>query len=152
MRSPPLALLACMASGCIVDQGLITAKWSFMEQATGNLLDCPAGFDTTAVHVFQVDSLGNRVGAGVVDSYPCSAMSGTSEHPPDRYEVFMEITTATNTAIYANTPSTIIDITARDLSVTETILDDAGYFRVHWNLRGEVSGSALTCAQALATT
>lgn len=145
------ALLAYAATGCVVEEtGLIQSNWSFKELATGDILGCPAGFDTTAVHVIPVDAVGNRIGQGVIDLFPCNALSGTADHPPDRYEVFMEITTANNSALYADTPSVIVDIVARDATVTQTIIDDGGFMYADWALRGETTGTQLTCADALA--
>ncbi len=146
------AVIAYASTGCVSeDSGLITANWSFKELATGALLGCPAGFDTTAVHVIPVDSVGNRIGSGTIDLYPCGSFSGTADYAPDRYEVFMEITTPTNSALYANTPSAIVDITARDASITQTIIDDGGFFYFDWALRGAATGTQLTCADALST-
>ena len=140
------ALIAYASTGCVAEEaGLITANWSFKELATGASLECPPGFDTTAVHVIPVDAVGNRLGAGVIDLYPCSSFTGTADYPPDRYEVFMEITTATNSAKYADTPSAIVDIIDRDATITQTIIDDGGFFYFDWVLRGAVSGSMLVC-------
>lgn len=140
------ALIAYAATGCTTAADpIITANWSFKELATGDLLDCPPGFDTTAVHVIPVDAVGNRLGAGVIDLYNCDAFTGTAEYPPDRYEVYMEITTATNSAKYADTPSAFVDIINNDASITQTIIDDGGFFYFDWILRGAVSGQMLVC-------
>ncbi|HLL22397.1 MAG TPA: hypothetical protein VK427_09715 [Kofleriaceae bacterium] len=150
------ALIAYGATGCVAsdgeggEDGLITAKWSFKELATGSTLGCPAGFNTTAVHVIPVDALGNRLGNGVIDLYNCSDMRGTEEYPPDRYEVYMEITTASNSGLYADTPSAIVDIIKEDATITQTIIDDGGYFYFDWALRGATTGAQLTCDTAMA--
>jgi hypothetical protein len=140
------ALIAYASTGCVAEEaGLITAQWSFKELATGDVLGCPASFDTTAVHVIPVDAVGNRLGAGVIDLYNCGAFRGTADYAPDRYEVYMEITTANNSALYADTPSAIVDIIARDATITQTIVDDGGYFYFDWQLRGATSGQMLVC-------
>lgn len=145
------ALIAYASAGCVAEEaGFIRASWSFKELATGDVLGCPAGFDTTAVHVIPVDSVGNRLGSGTIDLYPCGGFVGEADYAPDRYEVFMEITTPTNSALYADTPSAIVDITARDASINQTIIDDGGYFYFDWQLRGMTTGTMLTCADALA--
>ena len=146
------ALFATVGTGCVAaeEQGLITSQWSFKELGTGASLECPPTFDTTAVHVIPVDAVGNRLGAGVIDLYPCADFRGTADYPPDRYEVFMEITTASNSAKYADTPSAIVDIIAQDATITQTIIDDGGFFYFDWALRGAASGTMLTCADALA--
>jgi hypothetical protein len=152
MRKVVLAALFAYAStGCVAEEvGLITTNWSFKELSTGASLGCPAGFDTTAVHTIPVDAVGNRLGAGVIDLFNCDEFSGTAEHPIDRYEVFMEITTATNSGLYADTPSVIVDLAPNDVTVTQTIIDDGGFFYFDWALRGAVTNDMLTCTDALA--
>ena len=144
------ALMAYAATGCVAeDTGLITANWSFKEISSGSSLTCPTGFDTTAVHVIPVDAVGNRQGAGTIDLYNCSAFTGTADYAADgRYEVFMEITTPTNSALYADTPSVIVDLRPQDVTVTQTIIDDGGFFYFDWALRGASSNSMLTCSTA----
>ena len=159
MRKVVFALVAAAAAtACTTsdgtnppgEDGIITAKWSFKELATGDSLTCPNGFDTTAVHVIPVDDAGNRLGAGVIDLYPCSSFTGTELYPPDLYEVYMEITTATNSAKYADTPSAFVDIIDEDKTITQTIIDDGGFFVFDWQLRDKNGGAQLTCAQAAA--
>ncbi len=145
------ALIAYASTGCVAeDTGLITANWSFKELASGSSLSCPTGFDTTAVHVIPIDSAGNRVGAGTIDLYPCSNFTGTADYAIDQYEVYMEITTPTNSALYADTPSAFVDLAPADVTITQTIADDGGYFFFDWALRDAQNNAALTCGDALA--
>lgn len=159
MRKVVFALVAAAsATACTTDDGtnppgedgIITAKWSFKELATGDSLVCPTGFNTTAVHVIPVDDVGTRLGAGVIDLYNCDAFTGTEFYPPDLYEVYMEITTDNNSAKYADTPSTFVDIITTDRTIMQTIIDDGGFFVFDWQLRDAVGGAPLTCAQAAA--
>ncbi|MBA3394929.1 MAG: hypothetical protein H0T89_19945 [Deltaproteobacteria bacterium] len=146
------ALLAYAATGCVAaeDAGLITANWSFKEVSTGAVLGCPAGFDTTAVYAYPVDGANQRRGQPIIDLYPCSAGTGTNEYPVDAYEVYLEITNSDNTQLYAQSTAAIVDITSRDATFTTTIIDDGGFFLFDWQLRGEVTGDPLSCAEALA--
>lgn len=151
------ALLATAATGCIIeddndpppppdDVGLITANWSFKELATNTTLGCPSGFGTTAVYAYPVDANGNRAGQPIIDLYNCADLTGTAEYPLDAYEVYLEITNSDNTSLYAQSISALVDIVDQDKTFTTTIADDGGYFFFDWELRGEVSGQALSCA------
>lgn len=160
MRKVVFALVAAAAAtACTTSDGtnppgedaIITAKWSFKELASGDSLVCPTGFNTTAVHVIPVDDIGNRLGAGVIDLYSCNAFTGTATYEPDLYEVYMEITTDNNSAKYADTPSAFVDTIDEDKTITQTIIDDGGFFVFDWQLRDKVSGTQLTCADAAAT-
>ncbi len=146
------ALLAYAATGCVAaeEAALITANWSFKEVSTGAVLGCPAGFDTTAVYAYPVDGANQRVGQPIIDLYPCSAFTGTNEYPADAYEVYLEITTASNSGLYAQSTAAIVDIVDRDATFTTTIIDDGGFFVFDWQLRGAVTGQQLSCADALA--
>jgi hypothetical protein len=128
--------------------GLITANWSFKQLATGNNLTCPNGFDTTAVHVIPVNRFGDKVGTEVIDLYNCNAFTGTADYPATLYKVFLEVTTPTNSAKYADTPSAFVDITNVDKTITQTIIDDGGFFLFDFQLRDKAGGQQLTCAEA----
>lgn len=128
--------------------GLITANWSFKELATGDTLGCPGGFDTTAVHVIPVDRFGDQIGTEIIDLYNCNAFTGTADYDARLYKVFMEITTANNSALYADTPPALVDITLQDKTITQTIIDDGGFFQFDWKLNDAANNAPLTCAQA----
>ena len=144
-------------SGAAVDEdgctfrpapGLITARWSFKEISTGATLPCPTGFDTTAVHVTPVNRFGDQVGQATIDLYDCDAMQGTADYDARLYSVFMEITTANNSQKYADTPEAFVDITLEDKTITQTIIDDGGFFVFDYELRDAVGGERLTCFEA----
>ncbi|MBA3503910.1 MAG: hypothetical protein M4D80_40845 [Myxococcota bacterium] len=128
--------------------GLITANWSFKQLSTGGNLACPTGFNTTAVHVTPVNRFGDKTGTEIIDLYNCSAMSGTADYDARLYSVFLEITTQTNSAKYADTPSAFVDITNVDKSITQTIIDDGGFFVFDFSLRDANGGAQLSCAEA----
>lgn len=128
--------------------GLITARWSFKEVSTGATLGCPTGFNTTAVHVTPVNRYGENTGQKVIDLYNCSALQGTADYDARLYSVYMEITTDSNSAKYADTPETFVDITNEDKTITQTIIDDGGFFVFDFELRDGAGGSRLTCGQA----
>jgi hypothetical protein len=156
------ALVASTATGCIIesgsgddtppiDTGLITANWSFKELATNAILPCPSGFNTAAFYAYPVDAANARLGEPFIDLYQCGAGTGTSDYPLGRYEVYLEITNGTNTGLYAQTLPAIVDIRPDDATFTTTVIDDGGFFLFDWELRGETSGTPLTCTQAGAT-
>jgi hypothetical protein len=127
---------------------LMTANWSFKHLASGSSLTCPTGFDTTAVHAIPIDRFGAKVGTELIDLYNCSAFTGTSDYDARPYEVFMEVTTPTNSAIYADTPSAYVDLTVQNKTITQTIIDDGGFFTFDFELRDKNGGARLTCGQA----
>lgn len=145
------AVLASAATGCVAEEsGLITAQWSFKELSTNSSLECPTGFDTTAVYAIPVDSFGERIGQPLIDLYNCQDFRGTSDYPIDLYEVYLEITNDNNTALYAQSTSAIVDLVPNDATFTTTIIDDGGFFRFDWDLVGQVSNQPLSCADVQA--
>jgi hypothetical protein len=131
-------------------EGSIKANWSFKEVSTGASLVCPTGFNTTAVHATPVNRFGDKTGTEIIDLYDCDDFTGMALYEARLYSVFMEITTPTNSAKYADTPSAFVDITNVDKTITQTIIDDGGFFVFDWQLRDAVGGAQLTCAQAAA--
>lgn len=145
------ALMAYAATGCVAEEsGVITANWSFKELSSGASLECPPGFDTTAVYAIPLDSFGERVGQPLIDLYNCQDFSGSSTYPIDLYEVYLEITNDANTALYAQSTSAVVDLVPSDKTFTTTIIDDGGFFRFDWDLVGEVSNQRLSCADVQA--
>ena len=137
--------------GCAISTVPIamTANWSFKHLASGGSLTCPTGFNTTAVRATPVDRFGIKNGTEEIALYTCSDFTGTDiDYQPRLYSVFMEITTNNNSAIYADTPSAYVDLTFQNKTITQTIIDDGGFFRFDFELRDKVNGARLTCAQA----
>jgi hypothetical protein len=136
--------------GCAVSTvpALMTANWSFKQLSNGATLGCPNGFNTTAVHAVPVNRFGDKNGTELIDLYTCSALTGTSDYDARLYSVFLEITTQNNSALYADTPSTYVDLTNVDKTITQTIIDDGGFFTFNFELRDKGNGAKLTCAQA----
>ena len=145
-------------SGAVVDEDgcaiatapvRMTANWSFKQLSNGASLGCPTGFNTTAVHAIPVNRFGDKNGTEEIDLYTCSALTGTSDqYMPRLYEVYLEITTQNNSALYADTPSAYVDLTLVDKTITQTIIDDGGFFKFNFELRDAGNGAKLTCAQA----
>ena len=129
-------------------EGSIKANWSFKEVSTGANLVCPTGFNTTAVHATPVNRFGDKTGTEVIDLYDCDDFTGMALYEARLYSVFMEITTPTNSAKYADTPSAFVDITNVDKTITQTIIDDGGFFVFDFELRDAAGGARLTCAEA----
>ena len=144
-------------SGAVVDEdgcsiktvpALMTANWSFKQLSNGATLGCPNNFNTTAVHAIPINRFGDKNGTELIDLYTCSALTGTSDYDARLYRVFMEITTQNNSALYANTPSADVDLTLVDKTITQTIIDDGGFFLFDFELRDAGNGAQLSCAQA----
>jgi hypothetical protein len=135
--------------GCSIASApvLLTANWSFKHLASGASLVCPTGFDTTAFHAIPVDRFGLPTGGqAFIDLYDCSDFTGTENYDPRPYEVFLEITNTNNTLKYADTPSAYVDLTLENKTITQTIIDDGGFFTFDFELRDAVNGDRLTCA------
>lgn len=136
--------------GCSISSApvLMTANWSFKQLSNGASLTCPTGFNTTAFHAIPIDRFGNKNGQELIDLFDCDDFTGTSDYDPRPYEVFLEITTSTNSAKYADTPSAYLDLTFENKTITQTIIDDGGFFTFDFELRDAGGGARLTCAEA----
>ncbi|MCW5801030.1 MAG: hypothetical protein KIT31_01355 [Deltaproteobacteria bacterium] len=156
------ALLLSQAAGCIIydnrgrgghgpidgEDALITARWTFKDEATQTLTGCPAGFNTVAVHSFPVDTEGQRIGDDVIDLFDCIDGGGTTGGLyPDVYGTFLRVTNASGSKVYAEGLSATVDIIDRDATVDTTILNDGGYFAMSWDLVGASSNARLQCNQ-----
>jgi hypothetical protein len=137
--------------GCTFSPEPVTLKanWSFKQLSNGANLACPNGFNTTAVHAIPVNRFGEKNGTEEIVLYDCSDMTGMDmNYMPRLYSVFMEVTTDTNSAVYADTPSAYVDLTNVDKTITQTIIDDGGFFTFNFELRDAAGGAKLTCGEA----
>jgi hypothetical protein len=136
--------------GCSIASApvLMTANWSFKELSTGASLTCPPNFLTTAFHAIPVNRFGEKNGTELIDLFDCPDFTGTSDYDPRLYEVYLEITNDNNTAKYADTPSAYLDLTFTNKTITQTIIDDGGFFDFNFELRDSQGGARLTCAEA----
>lgn len=136
---------------CARDSGdaFLTATWQLRNIATSTTTACPTGFDTVAVYQQRLDANDLAIGAPIIDLFDCVSLGGTSAPlVAARYQVWMEVTDATNANVYAQSTSATVDLSMSDKSIAFQILNDGGYFGLAWNLVGGTSGSSLTCAQA----
>lgn len=154
-------LLTTQAAGCIAydnhgnnggggggEEALITARWTFLDEATQKVTGCPAGFNTVAVNSFPVDSDGQRVGEDVIDLFDCVDGIGTTDFLfPDVYQSFIRVTDALGGQVYAEGLPAFVDVIERDAQMDTTILNDGGYFTLSWDLVGATSNSKLRCSQ-----
>lgn len=151
------SLIALTATGCIIesnggDDAFITANWTFQNVATNTTTSCPPGFNTVALYNQEVDSVGNSIGAPIVDLFDCVDGTGTSAPlPPTLFLSWIEVTTDNNSGVYAQSTSAFVDVTTSDKSFSAQILNDGGYFEFAWNLYGAQTNADLSCAQAGAT-
>lgn len=138
---------------CVREAGdaLVTANWTFRNEATNTTTGCPSGFDTVALYSQQVTSTGTPVGAAIIDLFDCASGTGTSAPlAAATYVSRIEITNTDNTSVYARSTDVNIDLSVSDKSFTAQILNDGGYFYFGWSLYGASSNADLTCAQAAA--
>jgi len=145
-------LIAALSTGCIISSSdsnaHVGATWQ-IKQLNGTVLGCPNGFDTAALYNQPLDNNNQPVGQPIIDLFDCTAGAGRSAPlPPTAYETWIEITTHTNSSVYAQSVPAFVDVTDVDLTYNTDIYDDAGYFGVAWNLVGKNSNAPLTCEQA----
>lgn len=148
------ALIAAASTGCIISSDSssnahVGATWQIKSVVSNQVTGCPSGFDTAALYNQPVDTAGNAVGSPIIDLFDCVAGAGTSAPlPPTTYETWVEITTHTNSQVYAKSVPAYLDVTDVDLTYNTDIYDDGGYFSFAWNLTGQSSGQPLDCASA----
>jgi hypothetical protein len=135
-----VGLLGAAGCGSSAGSGQITLTWSLQDQATGAAISCAAGerVEVTA--------------GGITDSFPCTDMSGvTGALPTGDYAVTFDLVLNGTVESTVTMPA----VPVRNASVTDVghILfivangpPPPGQLLFTWELRGQVSGAALTCA------
>ncbi|MBV8759198.1 MAG: hypothetical protein JO257_18060 [Deltaproteobacteria bacterium] len=147
-------LIAAASTGCIISSSSsnnahVGATWQIKSVVSNQVTGCPSGFDTAALYNQPIDSANNPVGSPIIDLFDCVAGAGTSAAlPPTAYMTWVEITTHSNSSVYAKSVPAILDVTDVDLTYNTDIYDDGGYFQFAWNLVGATSGQPLDCASA----
>jgi cysteine-rich repeat protein len=133
------------SANCLAEH-VTTAQWN-IKNADGTAQPCPTGFDTAAVYSQPLDSGGNPVGNPTIDLFNCAdGMGTTAPLEAGVYRTWVAITTASNSATYAQTLAADVDLTAMDMTFSGDIIKDGGYFSWAWTLQGETSQNPLTCA------
>jgi len=154
-----IAAAATQAAGCIIsstnsDVAHVTVSWTLKASATNSPTTCPPGYDTAALYNQEVDSLGNPIGAPIIDAFPCADGIGTSDAlAPAFYDEWIVIQQGINGAQFARSSSSpeqdqIIDLTTSDIAYNTDIIVDGGFFHFSWDLVTSSSGVPLSCAQA----
>lgn len=137
-------------TACSIDgsaDALLTANWTLTNIADGTATTCPPTFDTAAVYSQPVDANNAPVGQPIIDLFDCDDNTGvTAPLDPGVYQVWVEITSAGGSSVYAKSISAIVDLTTQDQTFSASILNDGGYFALSWHLTG--GGADVTCAQA----
>ena len=147
-------LIAAASTGCIISSDSssnahVGATWKIKSVVSNSEVGCPSGFDTAALYNQPVDAANNPVGSPIIDLFDCAAGAGRSAPlPATAYETWVEITTHSNSQVYAKSVPAILDVTDVDLTYNTDIYDDGGYFQFAWNLVGQSSGQPLDCASA----
>ena len=155
MKSLPLiALVASQAVGCVpyadepvYEDALISGEWTFRNIATNSTTGCPSGFGTVRMISQPVDARVAPVGQPFVDLFDCIDGRHTSAYlPPDVYQVWLEVTNDRGDSMYAQSTSRIVDVIDFDANFAAEIINDGGYFLLDWQLRGQQTNQALSCA------
>lgn len=129
-------------------EGKTTANWTIRRTGSATPLTCPPGYDTAALYSQLLDSNGQTVGQPVIDLFTCSDGTGASGFlEPGVYDTWIAITTQSGSPIYSQTVDALVDLNNGDKTYTADIYEDGGYFGWSWNLQGDTSNSALSCAQ-----
>lgn len=141
--------LLALAVGCggssNDDDGLdatIDAEWSY-HTADGDVLDCPADFDTAEVTAFGIDTPDDFTGL-----FDCTDIGGSLPVFPADYDVQINIIDDGSGEVYASSLTIPIDVLEEDGLITEDFIDDGGRFVVDWNLVEDGSNTALSCEDA----
>lgn len=151
-----IALLASQATACIIyddepyyEDATITAEWSFKNLANETFTGCPIGFDTVRLVSQPVNSRLEPLGEPFIDLFDCvDGRHPSALLPPDVYQVWIEVVSSSQSSLYAQSTSAIVDVIDRDATFAATILNDGGYFLFDWELRGATTNAALSCGAA----
>lgn len=145
------AAVVSQTTGCIISSGeeaTLTAEWSFHTVNPQGMLspenNCPPGFSEVELHMQELDAADRPIGPAIVDAFDCQSRVGFSPLDPAVYEAFL-VVIDDNGDVYADTLSTIVDLTDSDKTFKAEIVDNGGYFKVAWDLRDEQNGTALSC-------
>ena len=128
----------------------ISARWALRNMADGATTRCPVGFDTVQLLTQPVDDHGAPLDDPRVDLFDCEARSGLStDLPPDRYQVWIEVRSHDLRALYAQSLSQVLDVRDADQTFSTDILNDGGYFQLSWDLVGKTTNRPLECSQVV---
>lgn len=121
----------------------VAVRWTIAELATGLAIGCPAGFEIARFIARPQDA----TGAAIVTDFPCIdgvGISAALDQVP--YAVTIEIRAEDGTVYAASVPAGVDLTNGNDQSVAMTILTDAGYAHVTWNLV-DALGAQVSCAR-----
>lgn len=144
------ALAGCVAAktdhldGTVDDPVSISARWT-LTNLSGRTMDCPPGF-TDAVLVAQaVDDSDAPTAAKTEDRFACDDGVGSGRALPEHvYQAWIEIR-STDDRIYAKSVPQTFNLAKLDQPMAVTILNDAGYAQLAWQLVATSSGHAADC-------
>lgn len=149
-----LAALVSQTTGCVTeDLATIDAEWSFRTVAPMGQVSppnlCPAGVDTVALHVQELDASDRPFGPEIVDVFDCDTMADFSDPlEPGAYSTYLEF--SGSGGFYANSLATVVDVTDVDKTFTAQIIENGGYFKLAWDLKSQATAAPLTCSQLMA--
>jgi hypothetical protein len=149
-------LAALLATGCVehatdhrpgtIDDAVsISARW-IVQDLAGPITACPAGFNTAVLVTQPVDASGVPTGEPVSDRFACDVGAGESRALVDgAYLARVEIRSRDLSQRYAASLPQVIGVIKLRQVLTVTILNDAGFAEIGWQLV-DAGGAALDCA------
>ncbi len=151
-----VSLLGALATGCVAyddrygdpyyEDATITGEWTFKNIATDTRTGCPVGFGTVRMISQPVDARLAPIGEPYIDLFDCLDGRHTSALlPPDVYQVWLEVTSDSNSQLYAQSTSKVVDVVDADALFSAEILNDGGYFLFDWQLKGQSTNQTLAC-------
>jgi hypothetical protein len=152
------ALAACTSTSNAV--GHIDASWKIEQvgsDGSATSATCPSGDGSASLYMQPLDENNNPVGKPTVSTFDCTAGSGTSPaFELGSYNAWIQLEDKAGGTATVQSPTSLdlngapLVMGTSDLSLSEYILLDGGYFRYEWNLIGATSGSAVSCSSTSA--
>lgn len=147
-----VALAGCVEAktdhlaGTIADPVSISARWTLTDFGDGRVTPCPDGFDTAVLVAQAVDDAGAPTAAEIRDRFACDDGVGSGRALTEHvYQAWIEIRSADDSELYARSVPQTFNLAKLDQPLSVTILNDAGYVQLAWQLVDAASGSALDC-------
>ena len=147
-----LALAGCVEgqtdhrAGTIDDPVSISARWSFANFVDGTTTACPDGFPTAVLVAQAVDDTGAPIAAATRDLFACADGVGSGRALTERvYQAWIEIRSDDQRQLYARSIPQTENVGKLDQPLSVTLLNDAGYAQLAWQLVDAATGHALDC-------
>jgi hypothetical protein len=132
-------------AGTVDDPVSISARWKLVNFRDGATTPCPPGFDTAVLVAQAVDDTGAPTAPETRDRFACDDGVGSGRALTEHvYQVWIEIS-SDDKGLYARSVPQTFNVAKLDQPLSVTILNDAGYAQLAWQLVDAASGAALDC-------